>query len=274
MLQHRSGVLTAGDTEDLHQFRVALRKTRALIKLFRHTLPDVRRFADDFKWLAGATGPARDLDVLIGHVQAQVAAAPERLESAAPIAAKLKLQRSAAQTQLQQVVESPRASILMNRWRDWLATLPDSTEQPPLADVAAWTAIEVLILENSRRLLQAGVEIDASSPAAELHELRIRGKRLRYLLESFDLDAHQRRIGRLHRKLKDFQTLLGAHQDSIVAAEHWRQLAAALGGDASNPTATSALLEQWLSAEAKRQLEIRAELPRALRKLARSCSDL
>ena len=62
-----SGVIADIDTEFLHDFRVAVRRTRATLKLTGDVLPDAMadRFAPDFKWLGDLTTPTRDLDVFL-----------------------------------------------------------------------------------------------------------------------------------------------------------------------------------------------------------------
>ncbi len=60
------GVLADVDPEALHDFRVAVRRTRATLKLGRPALPDgVRdRWEPELKWLGTLTTPVRDLDVV------------------------------------------------------------------------------------------------------------------------------------------------------------------------------------------------------------------
>src|SRR5213593_1468155 len=56
----------AGEVEPVHQLRVATRRLRATLRLFRPVLPValVRGARDDLAWLADAIGAVRDLDVL------------------------------------------------------------------------------------------------------------------------------------------------------------------------------------------------------------------
>jgi CHAD domain-containing protein len=82
------GVLLDLDTEFLHDFRVAIRRGRAAIKLFGDALPDAidtAWFAAEFKWLGDLTTPTRDLDVhLLGFddMAARLRAAkPDDLEA-------------------------------------------------------------------------------------------------------------------------------------------------------------------------------------------------
>lgn len=260
------------EPEDLHQFRVALRRTRALLTLFRRALPQAEPFRAEFKWLARATGAARDLDVQADHARSHGDAGQPA--AAAPILAELAHRRGGAQRQLRAVLESPRTRALLAHWRQFVGGLPAQQELPPAAAVPAWTAIEVAILRNSRRLLRDGAAIDATTPADALHELRIRGKRLRYLLESLDLSAHEDRVGPLRRKLRKLQTLLGEHQDAIVAEQQWRQLAATLRRRQDTTAATLALLRGWADEARLRQIACRAALPRMLKKFAQACAAL
>ncbi|HUD90898.1 inorganic triphosphatase, partial [Sphingobium sp.] len=61
------GVLLEGyEPKALHQARVAVRRLRSALSLFKPILleTDIQRFRDELRWLAGMLGQARDLDVL------------------------------------------------------------------------------------------------------------------------------------------------------------------------------------------------------------------
>ena len=55
------------DTEFLHDFRVAVRRTRSLLGQIRRVFPQhaVDHFTAEFSWLGKLTGPPRDMDVLM-----------------------------------------------------------------------------------------------------------------------------------------------------------------------------------------------------------------
>jgi CHAD domain-containing protein len=271
--QHLPGALAGRDSETLHQLRVALRKTRALLTLFRATLPQAAPFKDEFKWLAGATGEVRDLDVLSARARRH-ATAPATAAHAKPVMARLQQERIAAQQQLRTILRSQRARDLLENWRQFLATLPTRTDLPPAADVATWTSLKPLLIKHSRRLLQEGIAMDSATDPHRLHELRIRGKRLRYLLESFDELVEKHGVDRLARKLRKLQTVLGEHQDAAVAATRWRTLAQTLAEQGSMTPGTQALLEEWTTAASVQQRESRAALAEALTKFAKACKCL
>ena len=73
-----------------------------------------------------------------------------------------------------------------------------------------------------RRLVKRGSSIQANPTAEDLHALRIRSKRLRYLLE-FLRDLIGEPGKRVIKQLVRLQDILGAHQDAVVAADVVRQ---------------------------------------------------
>lgn len=274
MRQHLPGAQAGKDSEELHRFRVALRKTRALLTLFRPLLPQATRFRDDFKWLAAATGEVRDLDVLSAHAQRSTTTLGVTAAQATPVLEELRIERVAAQKKLSATLRSSRTRGLLESWRQFLATLPTRTDLSTATDVPTWTAINPLVIKQSRRLLQEGLAVDADTDPHNLHELRIRGKRLRYLLESFDALVEQHGVGPLGKKLRKLQTVLGEHQDAAVAAERWQSLAVSLAQRGTMTPATQVLLAEWIEEAHEKQKASRAALIAALKKFARACKCL
>src|SRR5690606_22537648 len=92
-----------------------------------------------------------------------------------------------------------------------------------------------------RRMVAMGEAVDDASPATALHDLRKRGKELRYLLELFGGlwpgDAAREMV----RALKSLQDVLGTHQDREVQADALRSLAPDLAGMEGGPDALLAL---------------------------------
>lgn len=274
--RHWPGAMAGGDSEDLHQLRVALRKTRALLKLFRHALPGADHFEAQFQWLADATGETRDLDVLLAQVQAQAdAGGTDDKMLAQPILAQLRGERNSARKKLVATLAGARARNLLDEWEQFLAALPVRSDLPPSASVPAWTALAVIVIEQSRQMLRKGLQIDnATDTAHALHRLRIRAKRLRYLLESFEKTAQKHGLDPLVGKLRKLQTVLGEHQDAVVAAARWQSLAPLLGQRGDVSPATLALLEQWRTEAQARQMEMRAHFGKVLKKFAEACDCL
>src|SRR5690606_24114464 len=98
--------------EALHQARVALRRLRSAFSIFAPLLDDdaFTRLRDEIRWLAGALGEARDLDVLLGDRELD-AQAREELEAAC----------DAAYAGALEATSSARARTLMLDLSEWLA---------------------------------------------------------------------------------------------------------------------------------------------------------
>jgi CHAD domain-containing protein len=110
-------------------------------------------------------------------------------------------------------------------------------------------------------MLAMGAVIDATSPAGDLHELRKRGKELRYLLELFGGLWPRRVVKPMVRSLKELQDVLGVHQDREVQASYLRGLAGELANSTGGPAALLALgvLVDRLDAEQREARDAFAE---------------
>jgi CHAD domain-containing protein len=203
------------DTEYLHDYRVALRRTRTLLRQFRSVLPAglVARVRSDFDWLGRASNAVRDLDVFLLWLRDQPSD-----PALAPVVAALERRRHAAQALLVADLDSPRYRALIDGWHAALQGPPTPPGEPapqraahPLGAVVARR-----IKRAYRRMLDVGEGLDAGSPASELHGLRIRAKHLRYILDAtaplHDGPVHERLVG----GLKKLQTVLGECHDASV----------------------------------------------------------
>jgi CHAD domain-containing protein len=105
-----------------------------------------------------------------------------------------------------------------------------------------------------RRLIKRGDRVHATPSPEDLHALRIRAKRARYLLE-FLADLTGKPGARLVRRLVNLQDLLGSYHDNVVAADTVRSYVEGPGSDQSPASLLSlgALVSQHLqSAETHR----------------------
>lgn len=224
LLRHEAGTRTGEDIEDLHQMRVAVRRMRATLKV-AHPLLDAA-WADDLRaelgWLGGALGPVRDLDVLLLRLRREVGALPdaERAAGAALLTA-LEDQRLAARGVMLDALATPRYTALVERLADAVGSpLPTSmTTAPELVD---------LVRAEARKLRRA-VERAGDNPADEvLHDLRIRGKRVRYAGEFVEPGLRDTPTGKAVKRLlaatEELQEVLGDHQDACVAEQRIREL--------------------------------------------------
>lgn len=264
--QQIPGVVEGRDSECLHQFRVALRRSRALLRVLEKSVPPHRQLAADLKALSAATGSLRDLDVHCAGFEAWLGA--DRNGAGADVAAALRNRRERAHAELVDMLNSDRCRDLLQDWSRFLAFLPTN----PSHRIATANAVQPLLRRRvgklSRNLCRRGQRIDAQSPDRELHRMRIHGKRLRYLLETFaPVFPRRRRLHRLIAALKDLQTVLGDHQDSVVARELFRSLV----GLPELGTEAVFTLGRWDRELEQRRCDARRAFGRSFAAFARAC---
>jgi CHAD domain-containing protein len=217
------GVIDDTDSEFLHDYRVAVRRTRSILTAGKGVLhPDVLdRFRPEFAWLGAVTTPVRDLDVWLldlPHLVAELD--PAHRDDLAPLADLLRRRQRRAHTEQVAALTGERALELTDTWAAALATA-DALAGPDAALHAA-DASASRIWRTYRRLVKDGRAIGPDSPAEALHELRKDGKKLRYLLECFGPLFPADQVGPVIKELKGLQDVLGTFQDTEVQAQSLR----------------------------------------------------
>ena len=263
MARNLDGTRRDLDSEFLHDFRVAIRRTRAALGQLKGLMPTtaVERFRAEFAWLGTITTPVRDLDVhLLGFDGYRNLLPPEQADDLAPLHERLLAHQKTAQRQLAEELASPRFRKLLADWRAWLA-------KPPFAD-GSWpesAALPVAKVANARirkilhRALREGAAIDGGSPPEDLHELRKTCKKLRYLLEFFQSLYPRDNISTRIRSLKELQENLGEFQDLEVHAHALRAFAMMPEAHPPLPPETLLAIGQLSERLRERQRQVRAE---------------
>lgn len=236
------GTIADIDTEFLHDLRVAVRRTRSVQRELKSLFPpeELRHFRTEFRWLQQVTGDTRDLDVYVLEFGSLRALVPESMQADLdPLLAVLRARRSTARRKMVRDLHSQRTAALLLGWSSFLADLPD---RPDADRPDAGRPIGVLagrrIRKVYRQMVRMGDAIDHSSPPQDYHELRKRGKELRYLLELFGAPLYDEGIVKpMIKSLKALQDVLGRHQDREVQVATLRSLehevAAVPGGSAA-----------------------------------------
>jgi len=224
--------LDAGPT-GVHQLRVALRRLRSVLQVFRPAArcPAVAAFDEGLKTLAKRLGPARDFDVFTAGLGAALTAALPEDKRIAALARAAEARRVAAYTALRQALDGAEfrrltldgVALLVRRpWRDAAAGL--EAQQDALAEPL--DAFGSRLLDKRwHKLREGGEDIRERSDEA-LHALRLEAKRLRYGAELFAPLWAGKASRRFLRRLAGLQEALGVANDVAVA----RALVAGLNG--------------------------------------------
>jgi CHAD domain-containing protein len=232
-----AGTIAAIDTEFLHDLRVAVRRSRSILKLAGDVLPAnlAERFQPEFKWLGDLTTPVRDLDVYLlelDNMAARLASAdPRDLD---PFRSFLVQHRATERRRLVRGLRSRRFEQVMSDWRTALAQVTADRDGRPAAAALARQRIE----RAFRKVMRRGKRITAESPSERVHELRKRCKELRYLLEIFRPLCADAPYRPLIKELKALQDTLGDFQDGEVQREAVREFAAVMMEQGAAPPAT------------------------------------
>ncbi len=220
------------DPEFLHDFRVAIRRTRSVLVHAKGVLPADGRdhFRSEFRWLGAVTTPARDLDVYLIEWPGYVAPLGEASADLLPVVDYIARRRAAAHTELAAVLRSARYRAGLAAWQTWMeAWRPAADGEKALRPLGPLVAVR--LADAQRRVLARGRDIDPTSPAEALHELRKDTKKLRYLLECFGGLLPDDARSAFVKRLKALQENLGEHQDTEVHMVQLRTMSSALLGE-------------------------------------------
>jgi inorganic triphosphatase YgiF len=238
IVESRDAALRGDDAEGVHQMRVGARRLRSALGLLKGVLPHepVDRLRQQLRWLGSELGRARDLDVLLAERldppmrQRPDDGALKQLRDEASAA------RDAAYERVRWVLRSADYARLVlglgrflaaRAWRDQPLTPRSARIFAPAAEVA-----RSVLEKRHRRARQLGREIDRLG-IAELHELRIELKKLRYASETFGTLFERKPVGRTVRRLSSLQTVLGHLNDEVVAQQLLDELLERMGSEAS-----------------------------------------
>ncbi len=249
--------------QEIHQARIALRRLRVALSVFRDFMPvEVEHFRIEFRWLAQALGEMRDLDVYEETLGGSDEAAP----LPAVVRHSIARLRKNASARLVSVLGSKRFAELQRSFAGFAGgDLPPGVQR-------RWRSLRIRdaiggdLRKSLKRVLKAGRKIDVESPPEELHELRIRAKRLRYEAEFYSAFFEGSSV--LSRGAKQIQDLLGSHRDALAAIERLRALTRASKGDAKARAAIAPLIR----VQTERAGKLSRRYPAAWRKFEKTAA--
>jgi CHAD domain-containing protein len=215
-LAHEPGVRIGEDPEELHDMRVAIRRLRSTLKLYTEYLPrKVERFEREFSHVGDVLGEVRDLDVQIERLSVEEGVSEV-------VVTALRDRRTQRREQMLAELDSDRYGRLVE---DMIGTLRRgrAPTAPPILEVAP-----VILADGHKKVLKRAERVSGSSSFEELHDLRKKGRRMRYAVEPL-AEVYGKPAEKMVGQLKELQDVLGDQQDKIVAAELLREVA--LSGD-------------------------------------------
>ena len=211
--------------DSVHQMRVTARRLRAVFQAYPVILrePDTAHLRAELKWLGEVLGAARDAEVLAGLLRTWLAALPTELvlgPAQARITVHFAPVEGDARRKLLEALDS-------ERYRELRAELARLLDSPPLTPEAAEPAGKVLsravrsaTRRSNRRMRLARRATAGRQRDVALHETRKAAKRARYAAEVAGPALGKKRgrqARRFIKRMKAVQSVLGDHQDAVLA---------------------------------------------------------
>ena len=254
ILAHDPGTRLGTDPEALHDMRVATRRLRALLRTIRPLVDGgmTGSLRAELGWLGRLLGDVRDLDVLLARLEPEVdALAGDDRRAGTTLLRRLARERGRRRQALLCELDGARYFALLDELELASTSLPiASPERAP-----------ELARREFRRARKAAKQAGADPSDVVLHELRKKVKYARYAAELVEGKAAARFVARA----KEFQDVVGAHQDAIVAEQTLRGL---LGPRST--TGQAVAVGRLIERERERRRAARAAWRAAWKRLERS----
>jgi CHAD domain-containing protein len=218
-----------GEPDSVHQMRATTRRLRAALRTFGSVVGADRTadLADELKWLGGLLGAARDVEVQAARMRRNADDTDVEL-LLGPVRARLQAYFARAGADARAAVSAALNSERYDALLDALDAVAAAPPPGPEAQVPAGRALPAAVgrayRKTRRRMDRAeSLPVGAGRDVA-LHEARKAAKQARFAAEAAGLGigADARRFG---RKMKKVQSVLGDHQDTVVARDLERMLA-------------------------------------------------
>jgi CHAD domain-containing protein/CYTH domain-containing protein len=212
------------DSEALHDFRVGVRRLRSALRTWRGPLGKSakKKDRDRLRTLQNETGGGRDAEVALEWLEGQSASLrPAHKFGFSWLVQRLEDRKRSAMAHVRSAIRT-RFLAIDEKLRERLSTLtltvhldrdgPAETFATALATTARQQADEI-----ARRLVQ----VASVDEAEALHDIRICGKRMRYLLEPAKGALPE--VAAVLKTCKKLQDLLGELNDGFVLRAELRQ---------------------------------------------------
>ena len=255
IIRHDPGARLGDDEEEVHKLRVATRRLRSDLHSFGPLLDkaSVKPIRAELSWLGGVVGSVRDTDVLrirlvslLDAVAERDARGEERLmgllgqESASARDAMMTAMRDARYLRLLDVLVA-------------LATVPPLVGPSSLSHRKSHKLALKIVEKPWRRVVEAVRALGDDPSDAKLHAVRILAKRSRYAAEAAAPLLGPTAV-RFAAAVADVQTVLGDHQDTVLA-EEWLLRAAVVAPELEE------VVRRLIAVEQSQRRTLRAQWP-------------
>jgi inorganic triphosphatase YgiF len=208
--------------EAVHQMRVALRRLRSAMSVFKEFLdtPQTIALREEMRWLLGHLGAARDIDVFIAEILAPLAEFYDDEPGFAALRADFIAEKQVNYHIAMQILSMPRFTQLMLALGDWTEggdwRHSDDPERRALLDRPARDLARAVLDKRDRSVVKGLKHLAKLDPHTR-HLARIEVKKLRYAVEFFTSLFPAKKSRKLTTALAELQEGLGLLNDIAVS---------------------------------------------------------
>jgi len=261
ILDYKKRIVKEYHDEDLHQMRINLRKSRALIgKMGAVFEREKLSFYDEqLSMIAKKTNKKRDLDVFIQAFEAHFA--DNVRDELRFFYHDINQQRVEEEERLKAYLKSDALEGYFKNWKSFLkdvSNLSKKAEEP----IALFLEESIdAILKTIKKKIK---KYKRNNHEEHLHKVRISFKKLRYILESFEPLFQKEKIQHLLKRVKKLQNDLGDFNDLCVQHAFLAAYLAEHKIVRENESSFDSFLSELESAKAKLQKKIEADIEESI----------
>jgi inorganic triphosphatase YgiF len=251
LIDNERCTLVSDHPEGVHQMRVAMRRMRSALRIFRAVLPPAQylHVTDEVKWLTKSLADTRDLDVFMDEIVGPVEAAFADQPAFAVLREKLIADRAAARAEARTAVASERYTQFILETGAWMAGR--GWRDQPVSEASAFLfkpiteLSDALINKRFKKVRKEGRRFGEMT-IDEKHQLRIDVKRLRYAIDFFSSLYEPKKVRNFIVRLQKLQDGLGYMNDLAVAGVLVEQIGnSAQGAKGASLRQAGALVMGW-----------------------------
>ncbi|MEX6632780.1 CYTH and CHAD domain-containing protein [Hyphococcus lacteus] len=236
--------------EGIHQMRVALRRLRAVERVYRPYLKSkkIKKLAQRAKFYAGILGSARDWDVLLGETIPSTQSSDYAPSGIRALKANAEAERAIAWGVVIEAIDHPDfTEFLLGVTEACVVTSWSNASRKPMRQPIKTFAPEILD-HALGRVLGLSQTLDGSEALSARHPMRIALKKLRYPVQLFRSAYPKSERKDYMRGLSMLQDAFGTINDAVVA-QSLVDIAAANAGD--DAIRAAGFIAGYKAAEAK-----------------------
>jgi len=211
------GIIDDVDSEFLHEYRVALRKIRALLAQLRRVLPagKAKHYRREWSRWVRVTNRLRDLDVYLSNEAVYRSSLGKKLRPGlAPLFQHLRIERQKELAMICETLLGDDYKDLKCDWHLFIGQIGFGADHAgKQGGDFILPLVRRLLRRRSRKILRLASTPPKKASDRAFHRLRLQCKKLRYGLELFNSLFPGDRMNDLSTLLKKLQDVLGEYND-------------------------------------------------------------